>query len=158
MFIAAALFAVALMIFAARAIKTGEQIGAFPLPAADLDAISSFLSPLPAPSSGRTPVGNHDIVIERDPFLPAGVASSQVRAATGRGATPVKPTSKQPWVVSTIMIEGVRRSAIVNDEWVNVGDPLTGGSRLTAVEPDHIVVTDAKGIRHRVPIQGGEPW
>jgi hypothetical protein len=157
-FIAAAFFAAALMLFAARAIKTGDQIAAFPLPAADLDAIASFLSPLPTVSPGRTPAGSQNIVIERDPFVTTGVASSQVGAAAGVAAAPVKPTSKQPWIVSTIMIEGSRRSAIVNDEWVNVGDPLTGGSRLTAVERDHIVVTDAKGIRHSVPIQGGGSW
>jgi hypothetical protein len=160
-FIAAALFAVALMVFATRALKTGGEIAALPLPAADLDAISSFLSPLsplPQAPTDRTSADAGNVVIARDPFVATGVASSQAPFPGARVGTPPKPTSRQPWIVSTILLEGTRKSAIVNDVWVTVGDSLAGGSRLTAVERDHIVVTDAKGIRHNVPIQGGESW
>ena len=72
----------------------------------------------------------------------------------------VRPTKVEGghWVVSSILFEGSEKSAIVNNAWVTIGDTLGGGSRLTAVESDHIVVTDAKGVRHKVPIQGGESW
>lgn len=157
MLLAAALFVAALAIFAVRSLKAGSAIAMRAVPTADLQTLSSFLMPLGSSSLLATsPAGT--IVVARDPFVAKAVAAEQGPLRTT--ANPVQPTTakSQPWVVSSILVEGSRRSAIVNDVWVTVGDSLGGGSHLTAVEPDHIVVTDAKGIRHTVPIQGGESW
>ena len=96
------------------------------------------------------------MVVTRDPFAPTSFVG--VRVPVGTAVEASRPTTGegQHWVVSSILFEGSKRSAIVNNAWVSVGDALGGGSRLTAVERDHIVVTDAKGVRHVVPIQGGE--
>jgi len=60
----------------------------------------------------------------------------------------------QQWVVSSILFEDSKRSAILNNAWVNVGDALAGGARVTAIERKYVIVTDAKGNRQVVPIQG----
>jgi hypothetical protein len=158
--IAAAIFAVALALVAARSINASAAIEVRPLPPADMQAIASFLRPL-----ADTPrlAGNvtSGMLVTRDPFVMfvvAPVASIRSPAGTTVNSSSPKSASTQPWVVSTILVEGSRKSAIVNNMWVTVGDSLGGGSHLTEVEADHIVVTDAKGIRHKVSIQGGESW
>jgi hypothetical protein len=156
LFLAAALFAVALTILGTRSIKSAGALIARPLPLADLDAISSFLRPLPETLSEQ--VNNGSVGVNRDPFGPAGMVLSRTPVVVSGTAVTRKPTAAQPWLVSTILVEGSQRAAIVNEVWVTVGDSLAGGARVTAVERDHIVVTDAKGIRHNVPVQGGEMW
>jgi hypothetical protein len=155
-FIAAALFAVSLGILATRYTKAAMQLESQPLPTADLHALAAFLVPL-SDTSAVARVGSSGIVVGRDPFVAGGVAPVESGAQVNAGKPVVRTAPSQPWIVSTILVEGSRRSAIVNDAWVTVGDSLAGGSHLTAVEPDHIVVTDAKGVRHRVSIQGGGP-
>jgi hypothetical protein len=156
--LAAALFVGALTIVARRTIQGGREAGAQPLPIADLQSLSPYLTPLSDTSALVKSVGSA-MVVTRDPFAPMGVArsgNSSSRTAVD-GHLPMT-ASGENWVVSTILFEGSKKSAIVNNAWVTVGDTLGGGSRLTAVERDHIVVTDAKGVRHKVPIQGGESW
>jgi hypothetical protein len=157
-FIAAALFVVALTILATRYVNSAAAIEAKPLPAADLQAASLFLTPL-SDTSMTTPVVAHAVAQSRDPFATVRTMAGQgLPDASARPSTslPPRPASSQPWVVSTILLEGSRKSAIVNNVWVAVGDSLGGGSRLTEVERDHVIVTDAKGVRHKVSIQGGE--
>jgi hypothetical protein len=155
--IAAALFAVALTLVAVRTIDAGMAVEARPLPAADIQAVSAYLAPLPDTSRLASGAPN-GIVVARDPFVSVGVAPAQALPRATVNTSLPKTASTQPWVVSTILVEGSRKSAIVNNTWVTIGDSLAGGSRLTEVEPDHIVVTDAKGVRHKVSIQGGESW
>jgi hypothetical protein len=77
-------------------------------------------------------------------------------ASTGeRASRPPKAGGSQQWVVSSILFEDTKRSAIVNNTWVGVGDPLGGGARVTAIERKYVIVTDANGTRHVVPIRGG---
>jgi hypothetical protein len=155
--LAAALFAAALVILALRSMKTSGEIATRPVPPSELQNLSAFLTPLPETlfaASGST----GPTVAMRDPFVSMGVAGvSRNQPSLGTSDVSNQPAERQ-WVVSTILVEGSKKSAIVNNAWVTIGDSLGGGSRLTAVERDHIVVTDAKGIRHKVPIQGGESW
>src|SRR5207245_1142198 len=143
-----------LAITALRTIQSTKLLTARPLPAVDLQSLSPFLKPL-TESSRSAQTLTTARVIARDPFSATGLARPSTPSATGSGAQPSAPTDVR-WVVSSILVDGSKKSAIVNDTWVTVGDTLSGGSRLTAVERDHIVVTDAKGIRHKVPLQGGE--
>jgi hypothetical protein len=155
--LAAALLASTLTIVALRTIKAGREVGAQALPIADLQALTPFLRPLTDSSVLAKNVTNAT-VITRDPFALTRVARSGIPARTTVGAHLPMAVGGELWVVSTILFEGSKKSAIVNNAWVTIGDTLGGGSRLTAVERDHIVVTDAKGVRHKVPIQGGESW
>jgi hypothetical protein len=155
--VAAALFASALTIIALRTIKAGREVEARALPVADLQSLSPFLRPLTDTSVLARRVTNA-MVVTRDPFAPTGVARSENPSRATVDTHLPMPANGEQWVVSTILFEGSKKSAIVNNAWVTIGDTLGGGSRLTAVERDHIVVTDAKGVRHNVPIQGGESW
>jgi hypothetical protein len=158
MFISAALFAAALGIVAVRYVNGSTEIESRPLPSGDVHALSAFVAPLPD-TSVLASAATSGIVVARDPFVAVGVAPISGRPGkTVISASPRMPSSAQPWIVSTILVEGSNRSAIVNNMWVSVGDSLAGGSHLTAVERDHVVVTDAQGIRHTVSIQGGESW
>jgi hypothetical protein len=138
---------------ALRSIRSAHEIMSRALPLTDLQSLSAFLSPLPD-NSGLLHSGTGTLMVTRDPFVPFALPRTQ--EPTG-GSEPVQPlkVDAEPWVVSSILVEGSRKSAIVNNTWVTIGDSLAGGSRLTAVERDHVVVTDANGIRHIVSIRGG---
>ena len=152
--IAIAITSVALAAFALRGIAAATVVANKPLPSADVQSLTAFLGPLEdssslADSRPRTMVG------DRDPFVPrARGVGTAVSTSSNTVSQPAAAGSRQ-WVVSSILFEDSRRSAIVNNTWVGVGDPLAGGARVTAIERKHIVVTDANGVRHVVPIQGG---
>jgi hypothetical protein len=134
-------------------VDSAAKVATRPLPTADLEAVSSYLAPLPD-SSRLAGVGTGTMVVARDPFGSAVSAPLAPGGSTGTlAARPAKGGSQQ-WVVSSILIEASRRSAIVNDAWVGVGDPLGGGARVTAIERKYVIVTDANGTRHTVPIRG----
>jgi hypothetical protein len=148
--LAASFFVVALAIASARVIASTKDLQHSTAPITEVDALRPFLSSLRGDSGGDK---GSVVAAARDPFM-----SSETPATSSFGARRPVATDKRrdPWVVTTILLDGTRRSAIVNNTWVSVGDPLGDGSRLTAVERDHVVVTDANGIRHKVSIQGGE--
>lgn len=140
---------------ALRSVKSALAVAAKPVPAADVQTLTAFLGPLPD-SSSLAGVAPGTMVGGRDPFAaPGSPASPQVRSAGGISSRP-RMVGNQQWIVSSILFEDSRRSAIVNNAWVTVGDPLGGGARLTAIERKHVIVTDANGTRHVVPLQGGE--
>jgi hypothetical protein len=145
--------ALALAVVSSRMVKSAQALAVTPAPTPSFDAVSSYLGPLPADTSVLAHVGSAAMVVVRDPFA---LPSVQVPVETTARVTRPKPGERQHWVVSSILFEGSKRSAIVNNAWVTVGDTLGGGYRVTAVERDHIVVTGANGVRHIVPIQGGE--
>jgi hypothetical protein len=97
-------------------------------------------------------------VIRRDPFASAGRAPTREPKSAAPVTTESKPrpVDATQWVVSSILFEANRRSAIVNNAWVTVGDPVGGGARLSGIERKHVVVTDPNGIQHIVPIRRGE--
>jgi hypothetical protein len=150
-----ALLASALTIVAYRTITSARELEARPLPNADLQSLAPYLQPLSDTSILAQGAAN-TMVVPRDPFVASGVARAGLPIRMTLDSNRSTSAGEQHWVVSSILVEGSKKSAIVNDAWVTIGDTLGGGSRLTAVERDHIVVTDAKGVRHKVPIQGGE--
>jgi hypothetical protein len=135
-----------------RVISGSRKVAARPLPTADLRGISSFLAPLSDTASlAQGEPGT--MVVNREPFLaPGGIAQTTRPSPL---AVPPKDLVTRGWVVSSILFEDTRRSAIVDNQWVSVGDGLAGGARVTAIERKHVVVTDANGVRHVVPIKGG---
>jgi hypothetical protein len=145
---ALAAIAVALGLVASRAVNGVAAVVSKPVPGADLQGLNAFMTPL-SDSTSLAGVAAGTMVVASDPF---GATAPDV-APGSREAAPTVISGQ--WVVSSILFEDSKRSAIVNNAWVNVGDPLEGGARVTAIERKHVVVTDANGIRHVVPIQGG---
>ena len=149
-----AVVSMAMAAVALQVIARAGVVAARPLPAADVQNLTAYLGPLPD-STRLAEVEPGTMVVDRDPFgFVAPVTRASVRSAVGSATRPTSGAGQQ-WVVSSILFEESRRSAIVNNAWVGVGDPLGGGARVTAIERKHVIVTDANGIRHVVPIQGG---
>ena len=151
---AVALVAAALGTLAYRSLDAASRVAAKPVPAADLETLTPFLGPLDDSASlaGRLP---NSMLGNPDPFAAApGVGTTSGNAPVLAGQSSVT-SARQHWVVSSILFEASKRSAIVNNAWVSVGDAIGGGARVTAIERKHVIITDAKGIRHVVPIQGG---
>jgi hypothetical protein len=147
---ALAAVAVALALVASRAVNGVAAVVARPLPAADLQGLNAFMNPLPD-SASLAGVATGTMVVASDPFG----SPPPTQGAVVRKDVPAPKVASGRWVVSSILFEDAKRSAIVNNAWVNVGDPLEGGARVSAIERKHVVVTDANGTRHVVPIQGG---
>ena len=149
-------FAVASVVLSSlsfRVVSAAVATSDKPVPTADLQALSAYLAPLPD-STTLAVSTNGTMVGESDPFgLTAPVVPPAVRGTTG-AALPSKPGDRR-WVVSSILFEDSRRSAILNDKWVTVGELLDDGARVSAIERKHVVITDAKGNRLVVPFQGG---
>jgi hypothetical protein len=137
-----------------RAVNAAAGVVEKPVPAVNLQGLSAFLGPLPD-SSRLAEVGAGSMVGDRDPFGSTMPVTRAPVVIKGDQASRPKPGRSQQWVVSSILFEDTKRSAIVNNTWVGVGDPLGGGARVTAIERKYVIVTDANGTRHVVPIQGG---
>jgi hypothetical protein len=150
-----AVSSVALSAMAYRVVNAATTAASRPVPASDVAGLTGFLGPLPdaprlADVVGGTMVGEHD------PFGSTVPAPNVLVPSAGTTASRPKSGAGPQWVVSSILFEESRRSAIVDNAWVGVGDLLRGGARVTAIERKHIIVTDVNGNRHRVPIRGGE--
>jgi hypothetical protein len=120
-----------------------------------LAGLMAFASPVPD-SLRSVGAPSDSLVLRRDPFVaqPMGHVAAAPRAADEREPAPRIETEN--WHVTTTLVSGSRRAALINDALVYVGDPLPDGSRLTTVERDHVVVTDQKGAAHRVAVARGD--
>jgi hypothetical protein len=153
---AGGILTVALAAVALRSIASAAEVAKVPVATAGLETLAAFTKPLPT-SSGLARPGTGTMVVARDPFFPVRSPVVNTAANSRPRATGTTGTRRDGWVVTSILIEGSRRSALVNDAWVSVGDALGAGSRVSAIERDHVVVTDALGARHVLSIQRGGP-
>jgi hypothetical protein len=101
-----------------------------------------------------------NVVLRRDPFAsrpvpPAIRVGFDVTGATMDTTTRTK-IEEPKWRVSAILIGGAQRAAIINDVLVRVGDTLPGGTKLTSVEQDRVVLTESNGTAHSVAVKEGE--
>jgi hypothetical protein len=151
---ALAILAMALAAVALRTVNAAAAAAAKPLPTADFQSLTAFLAPLPD-STRLADLGRGSMVGDRDPFESTRPPLGTTVRSPGDLVSRPKTGGSQQWVVSSILFEESRRSAIVNNAWVNVGDPLGNGARVTAIERKYVIVTDANGTRHVVSIQGG---
>lgn len=149
-----AILSMALAAAGVRVVNGASVVAQKALPTTDFQSLTAYLGPL-SDSTSLAGVRSGTMVVDRDPF--GSVAQVSSRPARSAGVSVSRPTTGvgRQWVVSSILFEESRRSAIVNNAWVGVGDPLGGGARVTAIERKHVIVTDANGVRHIVPIQGG---
>lgn len=139
-----------------RSLRPPPRVGA-PAGAAPVVALEPLVPYLAVDSTGVAhEVGaTSSVGVARDPFQssesPPRVAQRSPATDTRRADVP----PQQPINVSAILISDNRRAAVINDVIVNLGAELPGGWRLTAVERDHVVVTDPKGIRRTININSG---
>lgn len=115
------------------------------LPAAgDLLALDGYLAPVPG--ADARPGVPPPVSVEGSPFGPLASAPTPARGPTGAAPGPA-------WAVTAIMITGARRIAIVNDRLVRPGDRLADGSRIAAVEADHVLLITPSGERRRLELE-----
>lgn len=86
----------------------------------------------------------------RDPFTEERLYIAEPPRAPVRA-----PAVEGGWVASAILITSDRRSAVVNDEIVSVGDVVPGGARVVAIERDRVVIVTPAGVRRTLTVQPG---
>jgi hypothetical protein len=140
-----------------RTVRAGPGPGALtppPSPGPQLAQLAPFATPIP--DSVRLAPSSMDAgVVSRDPFVMRGMPRLVTSSGSASAPRQQADEPRAEWKVTTTMIAGARRAALINDQLVYVGDPLPDGSKLTTVERDHVVVTDRKGAAHKVAVKEG---
>lgn len=121
---------------------------------AQLAELMSFAKPL-SESLAATPVIGPTVTLSGDP-LGAGVAAQPVVQRMARASRIARRADAPAWDVSATLIAGARRAALINGVLVSVGDAVSAGVTLTAVERDRVVLTDQKGAAHTIAVKEGE--
>ena len=86
----------------------------------------------------------------RDPFSPVSLYVTEEPVVDRPVAV-----EEAGWVASAILITQDRRSAVIDDQIVSVGDVLGGGARVVAIERDHVEIVTPAGVRRRLTVQPG---
>jgi hypothetical protein len=87
--------------------------------------------------------------------LAVGLAATPAAASTEpRLAARPAQTAARVYHVTTTLMAGARRAALINDQLIYVGESLPDGSKLTTVERDRVVLTDPGGVTHTVAVAG----
>jgi len=122
------------------------------------DAIQQVAQLLPyatTPSDSELAVvAAKDVSLARDPFVGRSIARI-VASAPAELELLVEEPTKVPapaYHVTTTLMAGARRAALINDKLIYVGESLPDGSKLTSVERDRVVVTDQHGTAHTVAV------
>ncbi|HXT18166.1 MAG TPA: hypothetical protein VN706_21225 [Gemmatimonadaceae bacterium] len=123
-----------------------------PVPSPQLAQLMPYAAPL-ADSVRIAPAPADSIVVRRDPFGDVIVPTPVVRRHTVVAGPVTQQSEGTLWDVTATLTSGTRRAAVINDALIYVGDPLPGGGKLTSVERDRVVVTDAQGKPHTVAVK-----
>lgn len=141
-----------------RALGSGSGVPvAVAVPNPGLSHLTAFAGNVS--DSTPAPQSDANMVLRRDPFASRPVPPVRLGVdVTGASIdTTSRPKIEEPkWRVSAILIGGGQRAAIVNDVLLRVGDTLPGGAKLTSVEQDRVVLTEANGTAHTVAVREGE--
>jgi len=124
-----------------------------PVPSPQLSQLIPYSTPITDTLRIVAPATD-SIALPRDPFAGRPLPRASV-AQSGESSAPAPKPAADRWTVTTTLMAGSRRAALINDNLVYVGDPLPGGGTLTSVEHDHVVVTDTKGATHKVAVKEG---
>lgn len=129
-------------------------------PSPNLAQLVQYAAPVSdsAASEASVSAATPSISLRRDPFAPSSVPATADESPRTDARGP-KGDSKDREAVSTselqvtaTLMAGDRRAAVINDSLVYVGEPVPGGGRLTTVERDRVVVTDAKGAAYTLAV------
>jgi hypothetical protein len=127
--------------------------------ASPIGALTPFAAPADSMSGSLAAAPGERIVLERDPFTASAVYHPAERRVPQVRRSADVDESSQSWRVTAVLITNARRAAVINDSLVEQGGTLPGGARLTSVDADRVVVTDAHGGRHTITARdegGGE--
>jgi len=110
--------------------------------------LTPYTVPHDSPVTGAPSLPGQTLLLQRDPFT----ATASYRAVT-RGIPLVRRpvqagAAAHAWQVTAVLITRTRRAAVIDDSLIDEGGSIPGGARLTSVEPDRVIVTDARGARH----------
>lgn len=146
----------AIAVVGERSLRPPPRLGApaGPQPVAALQPLVPFLA-LDSLRTINASATAAPVAVARDPFHPIAIDSPPARSTAAATDSHVVTTPRQSLNVSAILISDSRRAAVIDDVIVNLGGELPGGGRLAAVERDHVVVIDAKGIRRTININSG---
>ena len=120
-------------------------------PVADLEPLLPYAAP-PADTARVAALTPPTPLISRDPFV--AEAPVVVAVQSGRPTEPPRAETNAP-TLTAVLITQSRRAAVINDVLVDLGSRLGDGTRLTAVERDHVVLTDANGVRRTLTLSDG---
>ncbi len=128
-----------------------------PPPHPQLSQFMPYTAPMApmADSSSFALASSDSIVLRHDPFAAQAVAVAQSRHS-GDAAPRPAVVEGEHWRVSATLVAGTHRAAVINDILIYVGDRLPGGGKLTSVERDRVVVTDAQGASHIIAVKEGD--
>jgi hypothetical protein len=89
------------------------------------------------------------MTVRIDPFGP-GASSAIPAVASGAGTRTVRPsaTNSSGRVLTAILVANDRRVAVIDDAAVGVGDVLSDGTRVSAIQPSKVFLVDTKGRFH----------
>lgn len=115
-----------------------------------IGTLGAYTAPVDSAASRPGLLPGQSIELPRDPFTASAVYHPAVRHEPALRPRTQIGAGAQAWRVSAVLITNTRRAAVVNDSLVDQGAALPGGARLTSVEADHVIVTDASGTRHTI--------
>jgi hypothetical protein len=120
------------------AIRPTEAPAAFTGPTPqELDSLRRYLEPVP-------PAPEPD---DYQMYLPA----LDGPRALSRAAPPSSYPSRR---VSAILFAGGQPLAIVDDQQVREGSPLSAGARVVSIQRDHVIVREADGTQRTLRVAG----
>jgi hypothetical protein len=123
-----------------------------PLPSPHLTELMAYSQPLADTAVARRS-RRPAVMLARDPFGALPAPASEISHDDRGVAVPKRENGLH---VTATMIAGTRRAAVINDQLIYVGENVPGGGKLTSVERDRIVVTDAQGTSHVVAVKEGD--
>ncbi len=134
---------------------SAATVAAPPVPqTAGLEQLSKYLKPA-ADAAPASMAPDLPVVVARDPFGSTTPAVADAGPAEGEPSTRRNASTEDSWVVNAVLITGSYKAAIINDSLVTLGNKLYDGTRLTAVERDHIVLTDKQGTKRTITVRDG---
>jgi hypothetical protein len=120
-------------------------------PVADLEPLIPYAAP-PADTARIAALTPPAPGVSRDPFV--SEAPVAVAVQSGQPVEQPRAQTNAP-TLNAVLITQSRRAAVINDVLVELGSRLADGTRLTAVERDHVVLTDANGVRRTLTLSDG---
>jgi hypothetical protein len=114
--------------------------------------ISGFVAPLGFDSM----VPPFRMPVRIDP-LESGTRSSEFAVAYATGPRTVGTSSANAGhVLTAILVSDDRRVAVIDEAAVSVGDVLSDGARVSAIQPSKVFVVDTKGRFHTLTLTNRE--
>ena len=110
--------------------------------------ISGFVAPLGFDSM----VPPFRMPVRIDP-LESGTRSNELAVAYPTGPRTVRTSSESGGhVLTAILVSDDRRVAVIDEAAVSVGDVLSDGARVSAIQPSKVFVVDSKGRFHTLTL------